>query len=141
MACRKNMAETIMQATVEATKVVIMVVTEIKIHVNPTGWVLTMTKPSGLVLKQPIFDSISPDKYLGHCNFEVEVKNISWKYSYNIQESEKVSIIINWPGCEGLKFIQTLNNTQQENYRTNACLFDVFSEKLKSQHNKTILLL
>ena len=48
---------------------------------------------------------------------------------------------MNWLGHEGLWLMQTFNDTEQEEYRTGARLFEVFSDKFKLQHNETILLL
>ena len=39
---------------------------------------------------------------------EIEVKNIFMTSTYNIQESEKMPIIINGLGYGGLRFVQTL---------------------------------
>ena len=30
-----------------------------------------------------------------------------------IQESERAPLILNWLGCEGLRFVQTLNDKEQ----------------------------
>ena len=37
------------------------------------------------------------------------------KEHYNIKESKTVPIILNWLGCEGLRFIQMVNNKEEEN--------------------------
>ena len=48
-------------------------------------------------------------------------------------------ITTNWPGCEGLRPVQTLKDKKQEKCKTNAGLFGVLDEKSKPQHNKTLL--
>ena len=74
-------------------------------------------------------------------NFEIQVSNIFLTNSYNIKESEKVPIIINLLDCEGLRPIQTLNDNKKENFKTSAWLVQMLTEKIKPQHNETILLL
>ena len=39
---------------------------------------------------------------------------------YNIQDDEKVPVILNWLGRKGLLFVQTLNVEKQENVKA-AC--------------------
>ena len=50
-------------------------------------------------------------------------------------------IFINSLGCEGLRLIQTLNDSEKEKCKTSTGLFEVLSEKFKPQHNETILYL
>ena len=57
----------------------------------------------------------------------------------NIQEGKKVPIFMNGLSCEGLRFLQVLNNTEQEKFRTSAGLFEVLNEKCRLLHNETIL--
>ena len=59
--------------------------------------------------------------------------------SYNTQESRNVPIIMNGLGLEGLRLVQTLNDKEQEKYRTGMEFFQGLSEKFKPQHNETIL--
>ena len=46
---------------------------------------------------------------------------------------------MNWLGHEGLRFMQTLTDAEQEKCRTNAGLFEVLSKIFKLQHKETIL--
>ena len=46
---------------------------------------------------------------------------------------------MNWLGCKGLRFVQTLNDREQEKCKTSSDLFEVLSEKFKLQHNEAIL--
>ena len=46
---------------------------------------------------------------------------------------------MNWLGCEGLRLMQALNDTEQENCRTSTWLFEVFIENFKlQQSNNTV---
>ena len=46
---------------------------------------------------------------------------------------------MNLIGCERLRFIQMLTDSEQEKHQTSSGLFEVLREKLKPQHNETIL--
>ena len=78
---------------------------------------------SGPVLKQPTFDWKMPDEYHELNNFEIEVRNFFLINNYNIQDSEKVPIIINWLGCDSLRLVKILNNRKQEKCKTRSGLF------------------
>ena len=56
--------------------------------------------------------------------------------NYKTQESERLQIIQNWLGSEGLRFMQTLKEEEQEKCGTSMGLFQVLSEKFKPQHNE-----
>ena len=49
-----------------------------------------MPKIGGLVLKQPMFNWKSPDKYIELYNFNIEVNNLFLTNRYLIQDGEKV---------------------------------------------------
>ena len=53
--------------------------------------------------------------------------------------AEKVSIIKNCSGREGLHFIQTLTTAEQEMCKSSAEQFETLNEKFNSQHNEKIL--
>ena len=59
--------------------------------------------------------------------------------SYNIDENEKMSIIINSLGCEAPKYFQTLMNKKELKCKAGSGLFEVLKEKFKLQQNETIL--
>ena len=63
-------------------------------------------------LKQPTFNLKAADKYQGLCNFAIELKNIFMTNGYNVQDNEKVLIILNLL-CRGLHFMQKLNDKEQ----------------------------
>ena len=48
-------------------------------------------------------------------------------------------IILKWLGYDGLRFTQTLNDTEQEICRTSTGQFEVPSKKFSLQHNKTVV--
>ena len=50
------------------------------------------------------------------CNdiYEMEVANVLQAKAYDLNDKEKVSIIKNWLGREGLQFIQSLTDTGNE---------------------------
>ena len=137
MALGKRMTQAKTQTVIETAKAAIKAVRVTDIPVNTTRPAPAVTKRGGPVLKQPTSNWKYPVKYLELCNFEIEVKNILTK-SYDIQECEKVSIIMNWLGCEELSFVQALSDTEQEECRISAGLFEVLSENFKLQHNETI---
>ena len=82
-------------------------------------------RPRGPVLRQSMSDQKVANKFQEPCNFEIEVKNIFMTNNYNIQENNRVPIILNWLGWEGLRFMQTLDEEEQEKCRTIMGLFKV----------------
>ena len=48
-------------------------------------------------------------------------------------------IILNWLGCEGVRFVKTLTHSEKEKCKSSSVLCEVLSEKFKPQHNETIL--
>ena len=60
---------------------------------------------SGSIMKQPMFNWNTKDKYEELCNFKLEVSNML--QNYNLGQTEKESVIKNWLGKEGLQLIAT----------------------------------
>ena len=60
-------------------------------------------------------------------------------YSYNIQDNEKVPVLLNWLGKEGLQFMQVLNDENKEKCKASKGSFEVLSEKFKLHNKETIL--
>ena len=56
-----------------------------------------------------------------------------------MQDNKKVPFVLSWLDREGLQFMQTLNDEDQEKCKTSMGLFKVLSEKIKPKHNKTII--
>ena len=58
--------------------------------------------------------------------------------NYNLGQAEKVSIIKNWLGREGLQLISTLTQEEQEACNNEQGLFDTLNRKFRPQYNETI---
>ena len=84
---------------------------------------------SGPIMKQPRFNWNAKDKYKELQNFKLDVSNIL--QNYNLGQTDKVSIIKNWLGREGLQLIATLTQEEQE-------VFYTLNRKFKPQYNGTI---
>ena len=52
--------------------------------------------------------------------------------SFNIQDNEKVPIILSWLGRGGPQFMQTLNNEEQEKHKMSMGLFEVLNENVNT---------
>ena len=128
MAAEQNMAQTIMQMEIEATKEADMAIREADNQVNSARPIHTMPNSGHQVLRQPLFHWKAADKHQKQCNFEIEVKNIFMTDDYNILKSKRVPRILKWLGREGLRFMQTLNEEEQERCRTSMGLFKVLSD-------------
>ena len=59
-------------------------------------------------------------------------------HNYNMGKTEKVSIIKNWLGREGLQLIGTLTQDEQHTCSNEKGLFNTFNRKFKPQYNETI---
>ena len=79
----------------------------------------------------------SPDNYVELLNLEMEMMNILQIRAHELYNEEKVPIIKTLVQKEGTAVNK---NSEKETNQQKDC-FSMFSEKLKPQHNKTILLL
>ena len=75
---------------------------------------------------------------MDYLNFEMEVKNIYMLMTYNINDSEIVTVIINWLACECCLVVQTLTDEEQEICKSRTVLSTTLSAKFKPQHNESI---
>ena len=91
---------------------------------------------SGSIMKQPMSNWITRDKLEELRNFKQKVGNVL--QNYNLGQTEKVSAIKNWLGREGLQFIATLTQDQQEACNYERGLFDMLNRKFQPQYNETI---
>ena len=123
--------------SIEAAKAEILVDEGTENPVNAARSVQVMFKIGSQAPKQPIFNLKTMGKYQELLNFEI--KNILLTNSYNIQDNEKVPVILNLLCREGLQFTETLNDGEQEKYKTSMGLFKVLSKEFNPQHNDTIL--
>ena len=60
-------------------------------------------------------------------------------HNYNIQESKKFPIILNWLSYKRLIFLQTLNNEEQAKCKTSLQLLEVLRDQYKPLQNEMIL--
>ena len=67
--------------------------------------------------------------------------NIFITKNYDIYNSERVPIIMNLLGHEGLHFVQTLTDDDHDICKGSAGLFSILNVKVKPLTQKTILLL
>ena len=94
---------------------------------------------AGPALGQPTFNWKASNKYKELQNFKIDVNMIFMTNTYNAQENDKVPSILKWLGREGLQFVQTLNDVEQEKCKTSKGLCKMLHENFKPQHNKTVL--
>ena len=92
----------------------------------------------GSALKQQSFKWNASEDGVEVLNFKMEVTNILQMKMYELTEEEKVPIIKNWLGREGLQLIKTFTN---ETCKTARGLFSTLSEKFMPWHNQMVLLL
>ena len=88
-------------------------------------------RATGPALRQPTFKSKVHDKYNELNNFKTEVRNIFLMNNHNIEESEKVPIIMNWLGCAGLRVVHALTDSEQEKCKTSSGLFVILIDVFK----------
>ena len=69
-------------------------------------------------------------------NFELEVSNLL--QNYNLGQTERVSVIKNWLGREGLQLIATLRKEEQNVCNDDKSLFEALRKKFKPQFNELI---
>ena len=63
------------------------------------------TTTSGPALKQPTFNWEVQEKCNELLNFEMQIKDIFMTKSYDISDSERVPVVMNWLEYEGLYFL------------------------------------
>ena len=79
-------------------------------------WQNQRQRYGGLILEKPRFNCDMPDRYVKLLNFELEVTNILEIRAYRISDEEKVPVIKNWLGCEGLVLMETFTQEEKEKY-------------------------
>ena len=70
---------------------------------------------------------------------KMEVTNIPETKVCKLTEGDKVPVIKNWLGQEGLPLIQTFMYEEKEKYETMKGLFTVICNKLKPQFNRIVM--
>ena len=86
-----------------------------------------------------MLDWKTTDKYQDLCSVKTEVKNIFLSNICNIQVSKRAPIILHWLGQEEIRFVQNLNDQEQEKCKTSKGLFKVTRSRVKPQHTEMIL--
>ena len=97
-----------MHTAIETMKVVVQAVSEAAGPERTNGAAnaaCMSARTSGPALKQPTFNWNAQEKCNKLLNFEMEVQNIFMTKSYDISDILRVSIIMNWLGCEGFHFV------------------------------------
>ena len=61
--------------------------------------------------------------------------------NFNISQTERVSIIKNWLGSQGLKLLETLTKAEWDACSEEEGLFEILNNKFRLQYNETIKLL
>ena len=95
----------ITQVAIETAKPAIMAVKEVENPGNATSSVQVMPKTGSSTLKQSTFNWKAKEKYQEQKIFGIEVKKIFITNSYNMQNNEKVLIILKCLGRAGLQFM------------------------------------
>ena len=81
-----------------------------------------------MLIKQA-FNWGKQDRYVEPMNFKMEVSNILECKAYALSEEEKVPVIKNWLGWEGLQLIQTFTQEEKDMHRMAKDLFTVLYYK------------
>ena len=98
-----NVTETIAQIAAEAAG---MVVQSMAMPMAENNQMNVGPKKGSLLMRQPMFDWHSSDKYAELRNLRMEVNNMF--QNYNIKQTERVSIIKNWLDRQGLQLLENL---------------------------------
>ena len=104
----QNMTQVVNKAEIEAAKAAVIAIIEADNQVNNARPKHKTPRSGGPVLRLQMFDWKAKDKYQELHNFKTEVQNIFMTNNYNIQGSERVTIILSWICWEGLRFVGTL---------------------------------
>ena len=88
------------------------------------------------MLKQPQFNSKAADKYSEWKAIILEVKNLL--STYNAQEHNKITIVNNWLGRQGLHCIESLTGGEKQACNTPQGLLDTLAAKFQPQLYETI---
>ena len=62
-------------------------------------------------------------------------------FTYNAQEADKIAMVKNWLGREGLHYIETLMENKKEGCSTLEEFINMLAAKFKLQYNETVKLL
>ena len=133
MASEQVMNEVIGRAVPEATRVAIQNMVEAQVERMHDTSGPRIGSPT---IKQPTFDWNAEDKYSKLKTFRLEVNNVL--STYNTPQTEKIALVKNWLGRNGLQYLETLMTMEKETCNTLKGLFETLSNKFKPQYNETI---
>ena len=127
------MSEAIVKAVTEATRIAIQTMAKMQTQRTASTPGPKLGDP---VLKQPNFNWDAADKYTEWKVFILEVRNML--STYNAQEQDKIAMVKNWLGREGLHYIKSLTAGEKEACNTLQGLFDALAANFRLQFNETI---
>ena len=78
----------------------------------------------------------STDKYAELRNLRFKVKNML--QNYRISQAERVPIIKNWLGRQGLQLLELFTQAEQEVCNAEEGLIETLNNKFKPQYNETV---
>ena len=132
---QQAMTQATVQAVLKVTYAAVKVMTEVGNPSKGTRAVPTLSlspRTNTPTLKQPTFNQKIRAKS-DLMGFKIEVNNIFMTKTYELEESEKVPIIMNWLGCEGLHFLHTTNEEEKEKKcKSSKGLFSILNEKIQA---------
>ena len=133
MASEQVMNEAIARAVAKATRVAIQTMVEAQVERTHN---ISGPKIGSPTMKQTTFDWNAENKSSELKTFKLEVNNVS--STYNTPQTDKLALVKNWLGREGLQYLETLKTTEKETCNTLEGLFETLSNKFKPQYNETI---
>ena len=94
-----------------------------------------------LVLEKPRFNWDMPGRYVKPLHFQLEETNILETRAYRINDEDRIPVINDWLGWEGLLLIEMFTQEEKEICKTMKGLFSMLSNSFKPCHNCIILTL
>ena len=71
--------------------------------------------------------------------FQLEAMNILETRAHKINDEDRISVIKNWLGLEGLLLMETFMQEEKEKCKTTKGLFSILSNRFKLCHNHILL--
>ena len=133
MASEQIMSEAIARAVAEATRAALQTMAEAQVERMHDRSGPKVGSPK---MWQPTFDWNVQDKYCKLKTFQLEVNNII--STCNTPQTNKLVLVKNWLGRNGLQYLETLTTAEKETCNTLEGLFETLSNKFKPQNNETI---
>ena len=124
------MNEAIMKAVAEVTRAMVQTIEETQTQRSEGQWGPKLGSP---VLKQPLLNWETADKYTEWKAFIPEVRNVL--STYYAQEQDKIAIVKNWLGRKGLHYLESLTEGEKQACDTLQGLFNTLATKFRPQFN------